>query len=968
MAGLVIGVDVGGTNTDAAIIKNTDFICSGKTPTTDDVTSGLERAINSAIDNLPNGYSHQDIKRVNIGTTHFVNAVVQRKDIVPVAVLRICGPASRSVPPFFDSPPDLKKVIAGPYYYLQGGYEFDGQQVISEVDDEEIRRVAKEIHSKGIRNVVINGVFSSVCAAQENHVRDVILQSYSSISMTLSHEVGLIGYLERENASILNETLKPLCSKTVAAFSLALQRIGLRCPFYLTQNDGTIIRAQKALEFPVLTFASGPTNSMRGAALLSKIKDAIVVDIGGTTSDVGVLNNGFPRQSSTRVRVGGVNTNFRMPDVLSFGLGGGSHVMEDKKMGHITVGPRSVGYKLEKESRVFGGEVLTATDIAVAASLCDLGDRTKVKGLTKDFKMKTLDVIKKMIEDVIDQVKTSKEDQPVVLVGGGSILVDKTWQLKGASSFHVPPHFQAANAVGAALSKISGIVDTVFHLENRTEQEVKKEAEVLAHKKAVENGADQSTIETVEISAIKLAYLPGNVIHIKVKAVGDLSEHELHSSMKDFQNDEAQLATETVQSEPYKPSSAAYSPHRYVQPDEDYQITYATDTTCHSEPTIDPATGDWLLSKFDVECIAIGAGILGCGGGGSLYIGKLRILQLLRSGKEIRIIHPDSVSGPVAFVAFMGAPVILLEKLPSGEESVSAVQALQPREKTGVTGPLHAIASAEVGGMNSLEPLAAAALLGLPVVDADGMGRAFPELQMFIPFVYGVNPYPASIADEKENVLCINKVESSKSLEKFFRVVCIKMGCSAAISALFTPEDIKERFVHFSLSHARKLGKAVLQARKDKTSPVDAILSQEEGKLLYKGKIADLERTTVEGFSRGIITITSSDQEQPLLVEFQNENYLAYTKNEDGTTNILACVPDLISLVDSETGEPIPTEEVRYGLRVAVLAMCSNPLWTTPEGLQTVGPRAFGYKDIEYKPVGKYIEHPPIPKPRTRKP
>lgn len=149
MAGLTIGVDVGGTNTDAAVVKNTDVVCSGKTPTTADVTSGLETAINIAINNLPNEYGRQDVKRVNIGTTQFVNAVVQRRDIVPVAVLRICGPASRSVPPFFDFPPDLNNVIAGPYYYLQGGYEFDGQKVISEVDDEEVRRVANDIQSKG---------------------------------------------------------------------------------------------------------------------------------------------------------------------------------------------------------------------------------------------------------------------------------------------------------------------------------------------------------------------------------------------------------------------------------------------------------------------------------------------------------------------------------------------------------------------------------------------------------------------------------------------------------------------------------------------------------------------------------------------------------------------------------------------------------------------------------------------------
>ena len=207
--------------------------------------------------------------------------------------------------------------------------------------------------------------------------------------ITLSSQIGRIGLLERENAAIMNACLRDLSKKVIEAFRAALDRTGIKGRFYLTQNDGTLMDAGFAERFPVLTFASGPTNSMRGAAFLSGVQDAIVVDIGGTTTDVGSLRNGFPRQASMAVEIGGVRTNFRMPDVFSIGLGGGSLVVEDKPNGNVSVGPRSVGYRLRSDALIFGGKTLTTSDMIVAAGRADFGDRTKVADLPPELVART---------------------------------------------------------------------------------------------------------------------------------------------------------------------------------------------------------------------------------------------------------------------------------------------------------------------------------------------------------------------------------------------------------------------------------------------------------------------------------------------------------------------------------------------------------------------------------------------------
>ena len=275
--------------------------------------------------------------------------------------------------------------------------------------------------------------------------------------------------------------------------------------------------AAYAERFPVLTFASGPTNSMRGAAFLSGVADAIVVDIGGTTTDVGSLHKGFPRQATVAVEVGGVRTNFRMPDVFSIGLGGGSHVLDTDK--GIKVGPTSVGYKIVTEALIFGGSTLTTSDIVVASGRESLGNASKVAHLDKGLIARTQTKIMAMLEDCVERSRLSPEPLPVIIVGGGSILVDGPI---GGLKVIKPNHFAVANAVGAAIAQVSGEVDRVYSLAEIGRDEALNDAKSRAVEAAVAAGALRETVEIVDVEDVPLAYLPGNATRVRVKAVGEL--------------------------------------------------------------------------------------------------------------------------------------------------------------------------------------------------------------------------------------------------------------------------------------------------------------------------------------------------------------------------------------------------------------------------------------------------------------
>ncbi len=509
-----IGVDVGGTNTDAALMDGERVVGWHKTPTTPEVTAGITTAMRTVLEESK--VPAQQIRAVMIGTTHFTNAVVERKRLMQTAAVRLGLPATECLPPMVDWPPDLRDTIGNHKYLVHGGHEFDGRE-ISPLDEDEVREVAKDIKSKGIRAVAISAVFSPVNSSFEERAAEIIQDEIPDVSVSLSHEIGRIGILERENAAIVNACLGDLASAIVDSFRKALKDMKIDAPFYLSQNDGTLMGADFAEKYPVLTFASGPTNSMRGAAFLSGAQDAMVVDLGGTTSDVGMLLRGFPREASVAVEISGVRTNFRMPDVYSFGLGGGSLISDDP----LKIGPESVGYELTTKGLVFGGSVLTTTDLAVAGGLVDIGDASAVKHLDSTFVGQALDEMQSMVEVAVDRMKTSAEPVPLILVGGGTILVSR--QVKGTSEMIKPDHFSVANAIGAAIAQVGGETDRVFALEELGRDEALAQARQEATDKAVAAGAREETVTIVDVEEVPLAYLPSNAVRIRVKAVGDLA-------------------------------------------------------------------------------------------------------------------------------------------------------------------------------------------------------------------------------------------------------------------------------------------------------------------------------------------------------------------------------------------------------------------------------------------------------------
>jgi N-methylhydantoinase A/oxoprolinase/acetone carboxylase beta subunit len=511
-AGVRIGIDVGGTNTDAVLLAGDEVVHAVKNPTTVDVTSGITRALATLLEGAR--VERERVAAVMIGTTHFTNAVVQRRDLMPVAAVRIGLPASASLPPFVDWPDDLARIVRGEVVMLEGGHEYDGRPIVP-FDTAGMRAAARRIRAAGLRSVAVASVFSPLNAACETEAAGILREECPDVTVTLSHELGRIGLLERENVALLNACLIDLARRTARAFTEALAASGIGAPLYLTQNDGTVMLASMAEAFPVYSFASGPTNSMRGAALLSKLDDAVVVDVGGTTTDVGCLRHGFPREANNVVEVGGVRTLFRMPDLLSLGLGGGTLVRDAP----LAIGPVSVGYRLTERALVFGGDTLTATDVAVAAGLVDLGDRGRVAGVPADLVRRALTRMRVMIAEGVDRMKTEAADVPLVAVGGGCFLVPET--LPGVSEVVHVPHQAVANAVGAAMAQVSGEIDQIF--QDLSRDEAIAQARSLAEDKAVRAGADRATLKVVEIEDLPIAYLPGNSLRTRVRVVGDIA-------------------------------------------------------------------------------------------------------------------------------------------------------------------------------------------------------------------------------------------------------------------------------------------------------------------------------------------------------------------------------------------------------------------------------------------------------------
>ena len=508
-----LGVDVGGTNTDAALVQHGKVLASVKAPTTADVSSGIVGAIRRVLEAV--SAPRNAIETIVIGTTHFTNAFVERKGLNKVGIIRLCLPASSDLAPMSGWPPELRSCLGDSTYLVPGGYEFDGRE-IAPFDETAVRAAARKNKAAGLPAIAISSVCSPINSSMERRAAEIVREEVPDAAITLSGDIGRIGLVERENATIMNASMMLLSKQVIGGIREALVSLGFAAPFCLSQNDGTLMNAAYAERFPVLTFASGPSNSIRGAAYLSGIRNGIVVDIGGTTTDVGALVKGYPRESTLPADIGGVRTNFRMPDVVSIGLGGGSLVTQAPE---LRIGPASVGFQLTEKARVFGGDTLTATDIVVAAGLRDIGDRSRVRSLKPVLIDAALARMNRMIEDVIDTVKLSAGDVPVVLVGGGATLV--SGDLRGVNRVVVPEHAGEANAIGAAMAQVGSLIDRVYvHWSEERGQRL-KDIRREAAQRVVEAGGDAGKVEIVEIEEVPLSYSGNDAARVRIKAVSE---------------------------------------------------------------------------------------------------------------------------------------------------------------------------------------------------------------------------------------------------------------------------------------------------------------------------------------------------------------------------------------------------------------------------------------------------------------
>ncbi|MGC8544115.1 MAG: hydantoinase/oxoprolinase family protein, partial [Vulcanisaeta sp.] len=456
------------------------------------------------------------------GTTHIINAIVQRRGLGRVGVIRVGLPATEAIEPMLDWPVDLRDSVNAGSVMVKGGHDYTGEPITT-FDENSVRRALEVFRDKKVEAVAVTSVWSVVNPEHELKVRDIAKEIIPDVPVVLSHEISSIGLLERENATILNAATIKVMINAINALKNALTEMGLEhARMFFAQNDGTTASAEYIVRFPIFTVVAPISNSIRGAYVLTGIPNAIVADTGGTTTNIGALVNGYPREA-LEVEIGGVRTNIRAPDVIAIGLAGGSIV--EVKDGNVKVGPVSVGYRLIYEGIAWGGNTITATDIALAKGVMRIDDprcnlelaRSKIPSwLVERAYAKMVE----MLEDALDKIKIRPEPETVILVGGGSAMWPKG--LKNAKEVIRPRHAQYANAVGAATALIGATVEKAYSYEQVPRDKAIQDASEEAKKRAIEAGADSSSIEIAEIEEIAMPYLPGNAVKIRVKAVGKL--------------------------------------------------------------------------------------------------------------------------------------------------------------------------------------------------------------------------------------------------------------------------------------------------------------------------------------------------------------------------------------------------------------------------------------------------------------
>ncbi|EXJ83122.1 hypothetical protein A1O1_06741 [Capronia coronata CBS 617.96] len=970
----VVGVDVGGTNTDSVLVDvsktgSAAIVSSHKAATTSNVTLSVRETLKVLLAKSP--VDRKQVSAIAIGTTHFINAIIERDSsrVEAVAVLRLASyNFSAGTPPFVDWPLGLKNIIHGYSAIISGGCNIDGS-LIAEIDEAVVRAQAETIKAKGLKNIVIVGIGSPTDGQyhQEQRVRDILRESFGAeVNIICSRDVAGNGLLARENASILNASILNFARRAVRSFVAAMSHVGLQCPLYLTSNTGHLLTFSEAMQFPIRIFSSGATNSIRGAAFLvgSQIGQSgcVVVDIGGTTTDVGyLLQNGYPRLAKSYTDLAGVKVNLEMPSVESVGLGGGSIVHLSGDQQKVLIGPDSVGHDLSTRALCFGGSELTTTDIIVASGEVAIG--TKPVSIPGSIIVKTKDRMKKMLEACIDRSKSSPDPCTVILVGGGSILCPK--ELQGVEKIILPEHAEVANAIGAAMAKISGSAEMIVQGSDIQGGIAKVKSQAIQD--AVLKGGNPTSVTVLNEEVVGVPYVQDQT-RIKVEVALPADHEKVREEMSQlagmaFNNNVAELFEETKTHEvsPNGNDSAL-----------DKKIDFGTYWPRVTE------NGIWVLSEIDLRFLSVGCYILGVGGGGSPYAVYLQLKQLLAEGETLTIMSCDDLkdNDQIPTVAGVGSPAVSIER-PGGDGIIHAVKMLSEELNTKFT----QLMTAEIGGGNGLQPLicGSSKYYNLPTVDGDLMGRAYPGFENVSTYVMSdsINALlPVTLCSGTgQRVLVPANQADETAPGRMIRDACVAMGsaCGAAGVPL-SGKQMRTMGIPNTHSLAWRLGRVVCRAQQSASlSTIPEAIIEECGgdqtaRRLFQGKIRSVESAlTTTAHNLGKVTIESLSEGEmegdadkagdwtEVVIPFMNENLAVVGKDAKGEETVLATVPDLIFLLDVSTGENIGVQEYRYGLKVTVMIMAPHPIWTTKRGLEVGGPSAFNLP-YEYSSTLRYTK------------
>lgn len=485
----MIGIDIGGTHTDGVFIKNGKLIGQIKTPTTANLEEGFKKVIHTL-------KSYGQINAIFLGTTHATNALLEGEGLNRVGVLRIAG-QKPFIPPFFKWPKHLKDKIYAGSETLSGGYECDGRPH-SPFDINEARSMIHKLEDQGAESLAVTGLFASLQSDQEE-----MIKTLTDLPLTLSHEIGGLNFLDRENGAILNSSLISVLKKGFGNLKKILKEEGVHAPLFISKNNGSLMTVEEAIHFPILTLSAGCTNSFIGASELTGCKEGIIVDIGGTSTDIGALKNGFPRRSLHQKEIGGVRLNFQMPDVISLAIGGGSRLD----------GLPSVARKLKTEASAFGGNIATLTCAAIKLGYEIEGASTHHIPLTKERAKKHLNLFGEKIRQASEKMRGLNYKLPILLAGGAAPLLHPF--IKEASLI---PNSGVVNAFGAAFGKIEGSIDEIVTLQDRenTLNNLIEKAKVIALKE----GARKDSLEIIEKEIIPYPYLPGFLSRVRITVAG----------------------------------------------------------------------------------------------------------------------------------------------------------------------------------------------------------------------------------------------------------------------------------------------------------------------------------------------------------------------------------------------------------------------------------------------------------------